>query len=173
MDATLLDNPVSPELLSRLGRIVILWSSAESWIAMLLGTLIGADLGGANIVTNSLAVATQIKCVRGLLSVHASREPATKEVIDLLNRADAMRAERNEIMHGLWNAKGCEPGTALINTVNLDRAEIIRDRLVTVTDLDDLIGEIEQWIKDYAVLGAKIGFPRNKNATQSLFTEQP
>jgi hypothetical protein len=75
------------------------------------------------------------------------------------------------LIHGSWDPTNCEPGTALINTANLDRAEIIKDRLITVSDLDELIAEIERWIKDYATLGAELGFPRNKNATQSIFLE--
>jgi hypothetical protein len=79
--------------------------------------------------------------------------------------------DRNELIHGSWDPTNCEPGTAIINTANLDRAEIIRDRLITVSDLDELIAEIEDWIKDYATLGAELGFPRNKNASQSIFLD--
>jgi hypothetical protein len=172
MDAVLEENPVDQELLWRLGKIVTLWASVDSWLAMLHGTLLGADLGATSYVTNSISDALQIKCIRALLAVHAHKEPATVQVTDLLDRADEMRIERNELVHGIWNGKGCESGTAIVNTVNLDRAEIIRDRLVTIADLNELIEHIEQWITDYATLGAAIGFPRNKNATRSIFLEQ-
>jgi hypothetical protein len=172
MEAVLVSEPVDPELLIRLGKVVILGAQVESWLSMLLGTLMGADLGGSSIVTNTLSISAQIKCIRGLLGVHAHKEPATKDVSGLLDRADEIRQERNELIHGLWNAQGCELKTALVNTTNLDRAEIIRDRLVTVPDLDELIAEIEEWIRDYATLGVRIGFPRNKNATQSIFLER-
>jgi hypothetical protein len=172
-DAILVDNPIDPELLQRLGNIVTLWASVESWIAMLLGTLMNADLAASGYLTNNVSDALQIKCIRALLGVHAHKEPATKDVIELLDRADEMRAERNELVHGIWDATKCAPKTALINTTNLDRAEIIRDRLVTVPDLDQLIVDIETWIKDYATLGAKLGFPRNRGVSFSLFIEQP
>jgi hypothetical protein len=173
MEAVLDMEPVDPELLTRLGKVVILGAQVESWLAMLLGTLLGANLGASGIVTNTLSISAQIKCIRALLSVHAHKEADTPDVSALLDRADEIRLERNELMHGLWNPQGCEPKTALVNTTSLYRAEIIRDRLVTVPDLDELIDEMESWIKDYATLGAKIGFPRNKNATQSIFVEQP
>jgi hypothetical protein len=172
MGAVLEENPIDPELLCRLGKIVTLWSSVESWIAMLLGTLMNADLGASSHLTNNVSNALQVKCIRALLSVHAHEEPATNDVVDLLDRADEMRIERNELAHGIWNATGCEPKTALINTANLDRAEIIRDRLVTVPDLDHLIQDIERWITDYATLGAQIGFPRKRGATISILVEQ-
>jgi hypothetical protein len=171
--AVLEENAIDPALLIRLGQVVVLWSSLESWIALLLGTLMGADLGASSFITSSTSVALHTKCIRALLGVHAHKEPATEEVSRLLDRADELRSERNELVHGLWNAKDCDPKTAIVNTVSLDRAEIIKDRLVTIGDLDELIEHIEAWIKDYAILGAKIGFPRNKNATQSLFVEQP
>ena len=165
--------PIDPDLLTRLGRVVTLWASAESWISMLLGTLMGAALGASQQVTASMSCATQIKAIRALLSVHAHKEEATRDVVALLDRADDLRSERNELVHGIWNASGRESGTVMVNTVNLDRAEIIRDRLVTIADLDDLAREIETWIEDYASLGAKIGFPRNQGATLSIFIEQP
>jgi hypothetical protein len=161
------ENPIDSELLVRLGKIVTLWASVESWTAMLLGTLMGADLGGSSIVTNIVSNSTQVKCIRGLLGVEA-----TAEVISLLDRVDDMRAERNELVHGLWTATDSSAGVAMVNTTNLDRAELIRDRLVTVADLDALVEHTEEWITDYATLGAKFGFPRNKNATQSIFVEQ-
>jgi hypothetical protein len=173
MDVVLEENPIDPELLWRLGKIVTLWASVESWIAMLLGTLMNADLGASSYLTNNVSNALQIKCVRALLSVHARKEPATKDVVDLLDRADEIRTERNELLHGIWDATDCEPKTALINSANLDRAEIIRDRLVTVPDLDRLIQDIERWISDYATLGVQIGFPRNRGATISIFGPPP
>ncbi|UPJ52490.1 hypothetical protein IVB30_14740 [Bradyrhizobium sp. 200] len=173
MEAILEENSVDPELLQRLGKIVILWASVESWIAFLLGTLMNADLGASGYLTNNVSSALQIKCIRALLSVHAHKEPATKGVIDLLDRADELRSERNELVHGLWHTMGCAPKTALVNTTNLDRAEIIRDRLITVSDLDQLVDDIETWVKDYATLGARIGFPRNRGVPASLFVDQP
>jgi hypothetical protein len=133
---------------------------------MLLGTLMGADLGGSSIVTNVVSNSTQIKCIRGLLSVSADREPeATAKVAALLDRLDDMRIERNELVHGIWTAEKSSPGVAMIHTSNLDRAEVMRDRLVTVADLDALVEHLEEWIIDYATLGAQFGFPRHKNAT--------
>lgn len=173
MNVYLNENPIDPELLVRLGKVVTLWASVESWVAMLLGTLMGADLGASSIVTNIVSNSTQVKCIRGLLSVKAHKEPeATAKVIALLDRVDDMRAERNELVHGLWTATASSPGVAMVNTANLDRAELIRDRLVTVADLDALVEHIKEWIADYATLGVEFGFPRNKNASQSIFVEQ-
>jgi hypothetical protein len=172
MEISLEDDPVDPELLLRLGKIVILGSQFESWLSLLLATLIKADLGGSNIVTNTLSVSAKIKCIRGLLSVRANEEAAaTAKVTQLLDRADLIRTDRNELIHGEWNATGCEPKTALINTISLERAEIIRDRLITIPDLEELIAEIEEWIRDYVALGVENGFPRHNNSTKSIFLE--
>jgi hypothetical protein len=91
VEAILDTEPVDPELLTRLGKVVILGAQVESWLAMLLGTLLGANLGASGIVTNSLSISAQIKCIRGLLSVHAHKEPAIKDVTALLDRADEIR----------------------------------------------------------------------------------
>jgi hypothetical protein len=60
MEAILDHEPVDPELLVRLGRIVVLGSQIEGWVSMLLGTMMGADLGGLSIVTNTLSLSAQI-----------------------------------------------------------------------------------------------------------------
>jgi hypothetical protein len=44
------------------------------------------------------------------------------------------RSERNEFVHGHWDTTNCEPRTALVHTINLDRNEVIRERLVTKCD---------------------------------------
>jgi hypothetical protein len=62
-----------------------------------------------------------------------------------LTRADDVRNERNEFGHGIWSTEGCQPGTAVIETVNLGRKEIIKTRLVTSQDLNQLIVDIDDW----------------------------
>jgi hypothetical protein len=156
------EHPIDQELLWRLGKIITSWSSLENWLAMLLGTLMGADLAASGMVTNGVSISLQVKCIRGILSVHANKEPGTDRILDLLNRADELRLERNELAHGLWHASDPADKTALVNTVNLDRSEIIRDRLVTVPDLDDLIIQIDDWITDYTELGRELGFPQSR-----------
>ena len=63
------------------------------------------------------------------------------------------------LAHGLWHQSDPAAKTALVHTVNLDRPEIMRDRLVTVPDLDDLLVHIDDWIADYVTLGREVGFP--------------
>jgi hypothetical protein len=162
MDTSSDEPPIDKELLWRLGKIFIAWSSLESLLSMLLGTIIGADLAASSVVTNSMSTSLQVKCVRGILSVHALREPATPRITQLLDRADELRSERNELAHGLWHQSDPAAKTALVHTVNLDRPEIMRDRLVTVPDLDDLLVHIDDWIADYVTLGREVGFPASR-----------
>ena len=144
----------------------------EHWVSLLLSTLVKADHAGMSIVTNNLAIATQTKMIRAILSVYAHKEQkVTDAVAELLQRVDDLRTERNELVHGIWDTTNCEPKTALIQTVNLDRAEIIRTRLITVPDLDDLMIEIDKWIADYIKLGRQLGFPRRSGQTKSIFSD--
>jgi hypothetical protein len=162
---------VDPELCSCLGQIIIAWSTVEYLVSILLGTFLSADLGGMMVITNNIAVSTQSKWLRALMATHEHEAEHNTRVINLLNRADDLRSERNEFVHGTWSTIGCEPKTALVETVNLERAEIIKSRLVTLSDLKELRAEIETWINDYVALGRELGFPRHKGQTKSIFAD--
>jgi hypothetical protein len=110
--------------------------------------------------------------MRALMASHEHEAEHNKRVADLLTRADELRAERNEFVHGTWTTVGCEPKTALVETVNLERKEIIKTRLVTPRDLNELIiAEIDDWIADYVTLGRELGFPRHRGGTKSIFAD--
>jgi hypothetical protein len=162
---------VDPELAQPLGQIIIHWATLEYLLSMLLGTFLFADQGGMTIITNNIAVSVQSKWLRALMARHPHEAEHNKQVVELLNRADQLRSERNGYVHGIWNTEGCEPKTALVETVNLERAEIIRSRMVTAKDLNDLLIDIDDWIDDYVRLGRELGFPRHRGGTKSIFAD--
>jgi hypothetical protein len=162
---------IDPELAEPLGQIVVRWSSVEYLISMLLGTLVFADLAGIQVVTNNIAVSAQTKWIKALLSVKQPPAEHGDRIEALLSRADDLRSERNEFIHGHWGTTDCEPKTALIHTINLDRNEIIRERLVTKSDLSNLATDIEDWIRDYVSLGRELGFPREPGGSKSIFAD--
>jgi hypothetical protein len=123
------------------------------------------------VVANSIATSTQSKWLRALMASHEYEALHNSRVINLLDRLDELRSERNELIHGQWDTTNTEPKTALVQTVNLDRAEIIKSRLVTLKDLRDLLSDINAWIDDYIVLGRELGFPRHRGQTTSIFTD--
>lgn len=163
--------PLHPDLAAGLGQVVYRWSVLEYLISLLLATLVKGDHGAMMIITNSTAGASQSKWIRGLLSGREREAQHAARVTDLLDRADEMRNERNELVHGVWETTGCEARTALVQTVNLDRAEIIKTRLVTVHDLEQLVTDINDWIADYVALGRELSFPRRPGETKSIFSD--
>jgi hypothetical protein len=161
---------IDPVLTERLGQIVVRFSSIEYWITLLLATLLQADHGGMMLVTTNVSVAQQTKWIRGILALRSQEWEESERVLALLARAEEIRTERNELAHGIWE-NGPEPQTALVQTVGLDRPEIIRSRLVTLHDLDQLVIEINHWIEDYVTLGRELGFPRRAGMTESIFAD--
>lgn len=163
--------PIDPELCLRLGQIVTKWTTLETLISWMLGTFMLADLAAMSVISNSASVSTQMKWIRALLSSHEHEKSDNARVFALLSHAEELRQERNELVHGTWNPENCEPQTCLVETVNLERNEIIRARLVTTHDLDDLAGEIDRWIDDCVTLGRELGFPRHRGAGKSIFAD--
>jgi hypothetical protein len=162
---------IDPELALPLGQIIIRWSTLEYLLSMLLGTFLFADQGGMMIITKNVSISTQSKWMRALMARHEHEAEHNERVVDLINRADQLRSERNDYVHGIWNTEGCQPKTALVETVNLDRKEIIKSRLVTPKDLNDLVVDIDDWIDDYVRLGRELGFPRHRGSTTSIFAD--
>jgi hypothetical protein len=162
---------VDPELCCVLGQIVIRWSTVEYLISLKLGTFLNADQGGMLIIGNNVAVSIQTKWLRALMANHEHEADHNKRVVELFDRADELRSERNEFVHGHWDTTNVETKTALVETVNLERSEIIKTRLVTLKDLRDLLGDIDAWINDYIVLGRELGFPRHRGQTTSMFLD--
>jgi hypothetical protein len=162
---------IDPELTRRLGQIVIRWSALEAWISALVAATVGADPGPMQTITGTSGIKTQMDWIRNIISVHIDKEPELQEIVDLLARADELRADRNAIVHGIWDSTGCELGTAQVQTVRIERREIIRSELVTISDLDQLLIEINEWIAGYTELGRKFGFPRLSGSSKSIFTD--
>ena len=161
--------PVDDEICLRMGQVVTRWTVLEKSISLLLGTLLFADQGAMSVVTNGVSISTQSKWIRTLLNSHEQEAEQSKPVLELLAHAEDLRQERNELVHGMWDPSGCEPGTSQVTTANLDRPEIMRTRLVTTHDLDDLCREIDTWIQDYVALGRKLNFPRQRGELYSMF----
>ena len=162
---------VDPELTSRLGQIVIRWSSVDAWISALLATLVNGDHGAMILITNNLPTATQTRWIRGLMKLHPQEVERNKRVLRLLERADKLRGQRNELIHGLWDTTDCAPKTAMVQTINLERSEPVRSRLVTIEELNGLVVQIDEWIADYIKLGHELGFPRHPGKSESIFSK--
>lgn len=161
---------IDPELTRRLGQITINWGVIEEWLGHMLGTLIDADLGGANVLTNEMGAATTIKLIKTIIALNEAKAPAISVLRDLMDEADALRIERNHYVHGVWET-GPQPGTALIQTTGWQRAEIIRSGLVTVTDLDQLLADFDHFMREFVELGIRFNFPRRKGETTSVFAD--
>jgi hypothetical protein len=123
------------------------------------------------IITNNIAVSVQSKWLRALMARHPHEAEHNKRVVELLNRADQLRSERNDYVHGIWKTEQCAPKTALVETVNLERTEIIKSRFVTPQDLSELVVDIDDWIADYVALRRELGFPRHRGGTKSIFAD--
>lgn len=161
--------PLDQDLAAGIGQVIYRWTTLEYMISLLIGTVLNAELGGMMIVTNNISVSTQTRWIRALIGVQDTDVEASGLILELLARADELRSERNELVHGIWEVGSSEPKTALVQTVNLERKEIARTRLVTIQDLTDLTVDITEWIQDYIELGTQLGFPRNQGDTKSIF----
>jgi hypothetical protein len=159
---------IGPELTKRLGQIAINWALIEEWLGHMLGTLIDADLGGANVLTNEIGAAAAIRAIKNCIAINEPRQAELSAVRELIEEADELRAERNIFIHGVWDL-GPEPVTAIVQTTGWQRPEIIRSRLITTTDLDHLLADLDNFMLRFVELGIAFKFPRKRGETHSVF----
>jgi hypothetical protein len=162
---------IEPVLAQQLGQIVTRWSSLEDLLSHLIATLVNGDPAPVSILTGTAGCATQIQWIQTLISIHEHKDPELSKIGALVKRAEEMRTDRNALIHGLWNPVGCESGTCLVATFNWKHSEIIKEWLITTTELEELLDDINVWIGDYIELGKKMGFPRRRGKTKSIFLD--
>src|SRR5260221_8606967 len=140
MDSTKFE--LSPGIRMALGDIVIAWSRVEALIAEFLSFLLQANHGAMYVLNQDIASGTQMKWIRALAEDRFTNADTKTGLNIVFDRIDLIRGERNAYVHGIW-APGADLGTARVQTVKLDRTEVIREELVTAPDLHDLFSEIE------------------------------
>lgn len=151
---------IEPEILQRLGALIVASALIETSLSNLFTRLSEGEFGLMHIVTANVSQSTLSGWIRTLLDVRPSEsEDFKNEIRDILIEADEIRAERNALVHGLWSTENCEPGSVIVQTVRLDRAEIVKGEVVTAADLDELIDRIKElWPKLKTVLNT-MGVP--------------
>jgi hypothetical protein len=155
-----MDEPrVEPVLLEYLGRICTAWSTAEGHLGALLTCLLNASPLRMHVITQPMSDATLVQRVRTLCEVDIEDEKILSAVLDLLKRVDEIRSERNALVHGLWRP-GPEPQTAIVNSLRLDRREIMKDELFTLPDLEEVLDRIVEINGKLNSLGRQLGYYR-------------
>lgn len=140
-----------------LGAVVMEWARVEALVGEFLSYLLKADPGAMYVLNQEVGCGTQIKWIRVLAYDRFTNDNTRANLKILFDRLDAARGERNAYVHGIW-IDGPEPNTAIVQTVKVDRAEMIRDELVTVSDLDDLFSEIRSVALELHQISEALGF---------------
>lgn len=148
---------VPADISRALGNVVIAWARIEALLAEFLSFLLQANPGHMYVLNQDVASATQLKWIRVLSDGRFTHEGTRSNLKILFDRIDAARSERNGYVHGMWSP-GPEPDTAMVQTVKLDRAEIIRSELVTRSDLDDLFRDIASMGDELDMIGIRLRF---------------
>jgi hypothetical protein len=152
------DQPDDDGVMTALGGIVMLWAYVDEWLGALAGHLLEANPALFHIVSNNVSASTVTDWLRTLLHAHAHPDGADRADLDLLTVIDGLRAERNALMHGLWQP-GIEPGIWTVQTIRLERAEIIKKEVVTFADLEELKVAITEAKEAVEALGRRFGYP--------------
>ena len=156
IDGDLPDN----EILARIGTVTAEWQWLESLMAEFLSKICQADPGSMYVITQKAGAANLVSWIKTLVEVRFDPPDFRKVILDLFEEIDTARLERNTVVHGLWY-KGHEPGFGLTQTVSWTRAEVAKDEVWTLGDLDELIDEIKTLQGGLGNLMLRLGFPQH------------
>lgn len=150
-------NPtIPPPLLEWLGRIIVTWSYIEMLSGNYLAHLMRAEIGAFQVVAHGVSHATIVNWIRTIAEIGYNETPAKTAILELLTETDALRAERNSLVHGQWMPHA-EPGTATVQTANLERRRIVNTEFVTGASLEHLREIISDCLADWQNLCAAVG----------------
>lgn len=147
---------IEPELYEGLGRIVVVWSCIEALLAEFLSYLIPADPGGMYVLNQSVSTDMKLKWIRSLSEIRIEDPELLTQIEEILTRLDDARQQRNAYVHGVWGTK-CPAGSVIIQSVNLNRSEVIREELATAADFDDLVVHLVNLQQALLALGRGLG----------------
>lgn len=134
---------LEPELMQRLGILVVRWAFLEVRISDLFTTLTEGHAGSMIVVTSNVSQSSITGWIRTLLDTRDVPPILANKIRDVLTDVDDLRAERNAFVHGLWATNG-PPMSAIVQTVRLERKAIIHELVVTPADLDHLIDLVNE-----------------------------
>ena len=154
-----MDTPtnIDESLRLRLGTLIIEWSFVDAICGEFLAYMLKADPGAVYVVTQNVSSGTIGAWLRTLAPVRFLNENTRERLADLFGRIDDIRSDRNALVHGIWKA-GDETGTAIVQTIGWHRSSVVKEELVTIADLNDLIDGVRNVVEELEILAKKLGF---------------
>jgi hypothetical protein len=140
-----------------LGSIVESWAYVDAIVNEMLSFMCRADPGSMYAITQTVAASSVSSWVRTLVEVKFTDDSNRQTILDLLTEIDGLRAERNIVVHGLWNMDATDDA-AIVQTMRWDRREVTRFELMTRSDMEDLRSRIDDARLRIGRLGLFMGF---------------
>ena len=132
---------IEPEFFEKLGRLLQHWALIDAGLVELLAACLHSDPGMTLLLAQTVSGSTVTDWCRKMSRILDTPEDSLRELESILGEIDELRAERNALVHGVWGTDVSGAETILVQTVRLHAAQPVRQRLVTLADLDDLIRE--------------------------------
>jgi hypothetical protein len=145
---------LSQKMMQRFGIFVTRWSFAETCVNDLFAILTKGDQLSMMVVTANVSSSTICGWTNTLLDTMVY-EPIFDKIREAIKEIDALRSDRNALVHGSWVTSGPR-GSAIVQTIRLDRSPAIKEELVTAADLDDLIDRVNHLIVDLRTILQKL-----------------
>lgn len=145
------------DILKLIGTVATEWSWIEMLQNEMLSFFCSSDPGAMYVITQNVSAATVTGWLRTLAQIKIKDEGTLKVLNELLSQVDAVRAERNTVIHGHWTPH-TEPGFAFVQTFKWERTEVAKTEMWSSADLFDLVSEIHTLQLQLANLGILWGY---------------
>jgi hypothetical protein len=144
-----------------IGQLIVRWSVTELYLQSIIWHIWGMkDPKVARLLTWDLQAVSKVELFRYLSPRWITDPTDQAELKTIATEADALRAKRNRIAHGLWGYKSGEPKKLRLLNIKRETRILPKAEIVSSTD-------IKQWAAELDKLNTRlIKFHRNLGAPQ-------
>lgn len=151
---------ISDDQISRIGRVIVLWSKLEAAMEDTIWMFLYLDEEDGRIITSRLATDAKMQRLRGLAQRHISEENLAKEFMKRMALADELKDCRNFIVHGTWGTLMPENvPVALSLKLKSDESEVIAE-MFPRERMESIASGIQRLLHWFVDLPEQLGKPR-------------
>lgn len=133
-----------------IGEVVSMWNLTEMYAQNLIWHFLGIDHKKGRVLTNDLPSARKIQLFKDLTLLWVRDQAWKNEILVIWKEADALRAERNKIVHGTWGHEVATPNALRLVQIRKSEQKIMPSAEVWTA------GELSAVAKRLAALNSRL-----------------
>lgn len=143
-----------------IGEVTSMWNLTEMYAQNLIWYFLGIDRKKGRVLTNDLTSIKKLELFKNLTVRWVPEEAWQIEILAIHKEADALRVERNKIVHGAWGHEVATPKKLeLMQIKKIEQKIMPKAEVWTAKELSSVAKRIAALNSRFRKLTNKIGVP--------------